>query len=85
MLLDHHRVHTFGVFKCQEPEASRAACCTVSHHSAFTDLAELAEVILQRLYIGGQFTIKGGIKASFSHQQTLDLTYVQLFPSSNRR
>jgi hypothetical protein len=47
MLLDHDDVDDLGIFECKEAEAARATSDTVAHDSAFCDLAELGEVILE--------------------------------------
>lgn len=49
VLLDHDHVDDFRVLERQETESTRAAGNAVSHDRAFCDLAELREVILERL------------------------------------
>ena len=47
MLLDHDSVDAFRVSEGEEAKASRAAGRRVAHNSAFADLAELREVVLE--------------------------------------
>ena len=48
MFSDHHRIHRCGIFECQEREAARATS-SIPHDRARLDLAELREILLQRL------------------------------------
>lgn len=49
VLLDHHDVDSPWVLECEEAEASRSAGCSIAHDSALENLAELREILLQRL------------------------------------
>lgn len=49
VLFDHHRVDRSRISECQEAEASGAATGTIAHYGTFLYLAELREVLFQRL------------------------------------
>lgn len=50
MLFDHYRIDAFRVTKGEEAESPRATCGTITHDSAFADLAKLCEVALEGIF-----------------------------------
>lgn len=46
MLLQHDDIYRLGVFESEEAKTTRTARCSIPHHSALENLAELLKVIL---------------------------------------